>query len=141
MQVVISPIPSVEGSLLAVSDNMFVHNNSKVNGCCRSGFARIRVFFKGQIRSDPDTVIFLEGQIRIRVNSTRICYSSLIYLNNISIIVTFNRNKFRVNFRKTRRNNRYVINPLIILNIKQYILYLIVLWQQDIFPINYFPNG
>ena len=28
-QVVISPIPSVEGQLLAVSDNMFVHNNSK----------------------------------------------------------------------------------------------------------------
>ena len=28
-QVVISPVPSVEGQLLAVSDNMFVHNNSK----------------------------------------------------------------------------------------------------------------
>ena len=28
-QVVISPTPSVEGQLLAVSDNMFVHNNSK----------------------------------------------------------------------------------------------------------------
>ena len=28
-QVVISPQPSVEGQLLAVSDNMFVHNNSK----------------------------------------------------------------------------------------------------------------
>lgn len=28
-QVVISPNPSVEGSLLAISDNMFVHNNSK----------------------------------------------------------------------------------------------------------------
>jgi len=28
-QVVVSPIPSVEGQLLAVSDNMFVHNNSK----------------------------------------------------------------------------------------------------------------
>ena len=26
---VISPTPSVEGSLLAISDNMFVHNNSK----------------------------------------------------------------------------------------------------------------
>ena len=24
-----SPVPSVEGQLLAVSDNMFVHNNSK----------------------------------------------------------------------------------------------------------------
>jgi hypothetical protein len=29
-QVVIAPAPSVEGGLLAVSDNMFVHNNSKV---------------------------------------------------------------------------------------------------------------
>ena len=28
-QVVVSPVPSVEGQLLAVSDNMFVHNNSK----------------------------------------------------------------------------------------------------------------
>ncbi len=28
-QVVVSLIPSVEGNLLAVSDNMFVHNNSK----------------------------------------------------------------------------------------------------------------
>ena len=28
-QVVISLTPSVEGNLLAVSDNMFVHNNSK----------------------------------------------------------------------------------------------------------------
>ena len=29
VKVVISPNPSVEGSLLAISDNMFVHNNSK----------------------------------------------------------------------------------------------------------------
>ena len=28
-QVVITPVSSVEGNLLAVSDNMFVHNNSK----------------------------------------------------------------------------------------------------------------
>ena len=28
-KVVVSLIPSVEGNLLAVSDNMFVHNNSK----------------------------------------------------------------------------------------------------------------
>ena len=28
-QGVVSPVPSVEGQLLAVSDNMFVHNNSK----------------------------------------------------------------------------------------------------------------
>ena len=28
-QVVVTPVASVEGNLLAVSDNMFVHNNSK----------------------------------------------------------------------------------------------------------------
>ena len=28
-KVVVTPLPSVEGNLLAVSDNMFVHNNSK----------------------------------------------------------------------------------------------------------------
>ena len=29
LKVVITPVASVEGNLLAVSDNMFVHNNSK----------------------------------------------------------------------------------------------------------------
>ncbi len=46
VQVVIAPAPSVEGGLLAVSDNMFVHNNSKVKYCNWSVFVSIYIFCK-----------------------------------------------------------------------------------------------
>lgn len=50
-QVVIAQAPSVEGSLLAVSDNMFVHNNSKHGRRAK--------------RIDPtEGVIFLQGNRR-----------------------------------------------------------------------------